>query len=46
MKRQGNVSLLKSHNASITKYKDTEMVEIPEEKFKSLILKVIGNFKR
>jgi hypothetical protein len=45
MKTQGNITSPKACNSSITEFKDTEMAEILDKEFKSLICKMINDFK-
>jgi hypothetical protein len=44
-KRQWNLTSPKADKASITKYKDAEMVEMTGKEFKNLILQMINDLK-
>jgi hypothetical protein len=46
MKKQGTMTPPKAHNSSITESKDTEGVEMLEEEFKTLVLKIISDLKK
>jgi hypothetical protein len=46
MKKQSNMTLPKAYNSSITKCKDTEVMKILVEKFKSLVFKMINDLKK
>jgi hypothetical protein len=41
MKKQCNMIAVKLHNSPISGFKDTEIVKIPDEVFRSLVLKLI-----
>jgi hypothetical protein len=43
MKKQGNLTPPKVHNSSITEFKDIEMLD---KKFKTIVLKMINDFKK
>jgi hypothetical protein len=45
MKKQGNMVPSKAQNPSITELKYTKMADMPNKEFKSLLIKMISDFK-
>jgi hypothetical protein len=45
MKKQGNTTLLKVHNFSIIKSKDTEIVEVLDKNVKCLVFRMINDLR-
>lgn len=46
MKKQGNMVPSKAQNPSITELKYTKMADMPNKEFKSLLIKMISDFKQ